>query len=327
MYLAIMLTNKCTAFCPHCATCSSPKDRSLLEQERVYSLIDEACQLSKKQKRFSISFTGGEPFLYFDQLVQAVNYAHLKGAMVSVVTNGFWATSKEDTRDRLNRLKNAGLSLIALSCDLFHSQYVPFANIRRVIIETKEYGINIALKNTIIKGSPRAGDIFKELEDIIIDRSISIDEIRCLPLGRGRNIPSKDFIYDEVIPDQRCHGIGDFTITSHGDLYPCCVPDWPALLCLGNIYQNSLPELMEKAYNSSLLGILVRKGPSYFVPFLEKAGFDFSQKHYINSCHLCNETLKLYEQDQKAQEAINEALKEWEEIREKEREIANIILT
>lgn len=322
-----MLGNKCTASCPHCATFSSPEDESLLQQEQVYSLLEEAHQLSKKQKRLSVCFTGGEPFLYFDQLVQAVNYAHLKGATVSVVTNGFWATCEKDTRDRVNHLKNAGLSLIALSCDLFHFQYVPFDNIRRVIIETKECGIKIALKNTIIKGSPRAGDIFKELEDIIIDRSISIDETRCLPLGRGRNIPAEEFIYDKNMPDQKCGGIGNFTIDSHGNLYPCCVPDWPALLCLGNIYQNSLPELMDKAHNSCLLGILIRKGPSYFVPFLQKAGFDFSQKHYINTCHLCNETLKLYKQDQKAQDAISEALKKWKEIREKERKIAGILLT
>jgi MoaA/NifB/PqqE/SkfB family radical SAM enzyme len=300
MQLGIMLTNQCTAFCPHCATSSSPEDKSLLQQKRVYSLIDEAHQLSKNQKRFSICFTGGEPFLYFDQLVKGIDNANKKKAIVTCVTNGFWATSKKETRDKLNRLKKAGLSLIALSCDLFHSQYIPFDNIRRILIATQDYGVKIAIKNTILKGSPRAGDILKKVEDIIIDRSIYIDETLCLPLGRGKNISPDKFLYSEDLPQQKCRGIGNFTIDAKGNLYPCCIPDWPDLLCLGNIYS---------------------------VPFLQKVGYDFSQRNFANSCHLCNEILKLCEIDKNANKVLNEVLEEWKKIKEREKEAANIILS
>lgn len=327
MQLGIMITNRCTAFCPHCATSSSPEDKSLLQQKRVYSLIDEGYQLSKNQKRFSICFTGGEPFLYFDLLMKWVDYANKKKAIVSCVTNGFWATSKKETRDKISRLKNAGLSSIALSYDLFHSQYIPFDNIRRILIATQDYGIKIAIKNTILKGSPRAGDILKKVEDIIINRSISMDETLCLPLGRGKNISPDKFLYSEVFPQQKCRGIGVFTISAKGNLYPCCTPDWPDLLCLGNIYSKTLSELMAKARSSYLFSILRKEGPYYFVPFLQKAGFDLSKRYFINSCHLCNEILKLCKRDKEAHKILNNVLKKWGEIREKEKETANIILS
>jgi len=327
MQIAFMLTDKCNALCSHCITSSSPDTGSLLSTEYICRVIDDAAQLSKNQKRFSICFTGGEPFLYFDRLVEVVNYGHQKKAIISCVTNGFWAVSDKATKEKIAVLKNAGLSSIGLSFDLFHGKFISVNNIKRILKFSKNFGIRIAFKNTVLKGSLRAGDILKKFEDIIIDTSISIDEARCLPLGRAKHISSDKFLYNRNVFQEKCNGVGDITIDAKGNVYPCCIPDWPEILCLGNIYQNSFSELITKIRNNYLFNILIQKGPAYFLPFLLKEGYDFTQKKFVNKCHLCNEVLKLCEKDKSAGKVLEEVLEKWRKIKEKEKEVANIILS
>ena len=67
----------------------------------------------------SIYFEGGEPFLYYPILVQAIRLATQQGFQVGVVSNSYWATSVEDALEWLRPL--AGLvSDLSVSSDLYH---------------------------------------------------------------------------------------------------------------------------------------------------------------------------------------------------------------
>lgn len=70
--LVIQLTDRCNAFCPQCGMRVTKKfKRSTLSADIVKRIIDAAAQKGVNV----VSFTGGEPCLFLDQLVMFIKYA------------------------------------------------------------------------------------------------------------------------------------------------------------------------------------------------------------------------------------------------------------
>ena len=85
--LVIQLTDRCNAFCPQCGMSVTKKfKRSTLSADNVKRIIDAAAQKGVNV----VSFTGGEPFLFLDQLVMFIKYAGEAGIdYIRTGTNGF----------------------------------------------------------------------------------------------------------------------------------------------------------------------------------------------------------------------------------------------
>ena len=81
-----------------------------------------------------IHITGGEPFLYWDHLLEILEQAQKQnlGKVDLVETNGFWATSEKIVRQRLKRLDELGMNRFKVSTDPFHQQYVDIEPVRRL---------------------------------------------------------------------------------------------------------------------------------------------------------------------------------------------------
>jgi hypothetical protein len=94
-----------------------------------------------------LHFTGGEPFLNFNLLLQTVKISEdLNIPSTFVETNCFWCTSDEVTREKLQLLKAAGLKGILISVNPFYLEYVPFERTRRCI----KIGLEIFRQNTMV---------------------------------------------------------------------------------------------------------------------------------------------------------------------------------
>jgi sulfatase maturation enzyme AslB (radical SAM superfamily) len=78
---------------------------------------------------------GGEPLLLGEQLYQYIRTAaaEFPRTNVSIITNGYWATTQARTQKILGRLKEAGLTHLALSYDAFHAAHTPPGNIQRIL--------------------------------------------------------------------------------------------------------------------------------------------------------------------------------------------------
>jgi len=101
---------------------------------------DEAVSLN-----YGLHFTGGEPFLNFELLVEAVAMAEeLRIPATFVETNCSWCGSDGITRERLRLLKEAGLKGILISVNPFYAEYVPFERTERCIrISQEVFGRNV----------------------------------------------------------------------------------------------------------------------------------------------------------------------------------------
>lgn len=89
--LVIQYTDACNALCPQCGMRRTEKfQRSKLPKEEIFRIIDSAAA----QKVQALSFTGGEPFLYKDELISLIQYASDKGIpLIRTGTNGFLFTN------------------------------------------------------------------------------------------------------------------------------------------------------------------------------------------------------------------------------------------
>ena len=93
----------------------------------------------KVSLNYGLHFTGGEPFLNFELLLKAVEFAsELRIPSTFVETNCYWCVNDEATREKLMLLKNKGLKGILISVNPFYLEYVPFDRTERAIRISQE---------------------------------------------------------------------------------------------------------------------------------------------------------------------------------------------
>ena len=102
--LVIQYTDQCNASCPQCGMRISNKfERATLDKTRVKKIIRNAASKGVS----ALSFTGGEPFLYLDQICQLATYAGEHGIKyIRTGTNGFMFRNSDqaDFSDRISQL-------------------------------------------------------------------------------------------------------------------------------------------------------------------------------------------------------------------------------
>lgn len=85
--LVIQLTDKCNATCPQCGMrVTETFERSVLSSDDVKRILDAAAQRGVR----IVSFTGGEPLLFLNELAMFIKYAGKAGIeYLRTGTNGF----------------------------------------------------------------------------------------------------------------------------------------------------------------------------------------------------------------------------------------------
>ncbi len=81
-----------------------------------------------------VHITGGEPFLYWEHLQEILKEAKKQnlGKVDLIETNGYWATSENVIRQRLNWLNEFGMHRLKISTDPFHQEYVDTEPLQRL---------------------------------------------------------------------------------------------------------------------------------------------------------------------------------------------------
>jgi hypothetical protein len=102
--LVVQLTDHCNARCPQCGMrVTAGFKRATLAVDAIKRIIDAAAARGVA----AVSFTGGEPFLFPDSLVELLNYAGAAGITYTRTgTNGFWfqGADRPSFEDRITRI-------------------------------------------------------------------------------------------------------------------------------------------------------------------------------------------------------------------------------
>ncbi|MGA2173026.1 MAG: radical SAM protein [Sedimentisphaerales bacterium] len=134
----LLLTYKCSASCEFCYYNCSPGQGGLMPVEMAVNTWRSLKELAGDNAKVHI--TGGEPFLYWDRLVEILQEAGKSnlGPVDMIETNGFWALDEKIIAERLRILDGLGMRRLKISCDPFHQEYVDIEPVRRLAQIAKE---------------------------------------------------------------------------------------------------------------------------------------------------------------------------------------------
>ena len=132
-YAGLMLTYKCSAACRFCYYYCAPQAKGLMPTETAIAAWQSLTRIAGEHAKVHI--TGGEPFLYFDRMLEILQQAKKQGLrqVQSIETNGSWATNEKDITDKLKQLDQCGLDRLKISWDAFHEEFVDIQHVKRLI--------------------------------------------------------------------------------------------------------------------------------------------------------------------------------------------------
>jgi len=87
-----------------------------------------------------VCFSGGEPTLLGEDLLDAIAYVDGQGILSRIVTNAHWASTPENADAYVRKLLESGLNELNVSTDDYHLPYVPFSYVENAWNAAKGQG-------------------------------------------------------------------------------------------------------------------------------------------------------------------------------------------
>jgi organic radical activating enzyme len=240
-----------------------------------------------------VHITGGEPFLYWEHLVQLLEEARRQnlGKADTIETNGFWATDDKIIRQRLRALDELGMHRLKISTDPFHQEYVDAAPIRLLADVAADI---LGLNRVLVRWR-------KYLEDPVEMKCLSaverdnkyiqaMNEYPCRFTGRAASklaelVAAKPL---ETLASMNCKS--DFLAAKgvHIDPFGNVFSGTCSGIIVGNISQATLDEIWTQfnPAQGELFSTLFDLGPYGMLDRATKAGYK-TAKAYASKCHLC----------------------------------------
>jgi hypothetical protein len=302
----VMLSYKCPAKCRHCIYACSPEWKADWISEE--NLDRGLAQLSGKIQPSAwgpravglnegLHLTGGEPFANFDLLLRATERAEsYRIPSTFVETNSIWCVDDDSTRDKLERLRAAGLKGIMISVNPFYAEYVPFERTERCIrISLEVFG----MRNVMVYQL----EYYRQFIELGIKDTITLEDYEKLVtndyfLGRvelffmGRATYALKAFYP-TYPAQRFFSVPCLTPLlreqhNHFDNYGNFMPGFCGGISLGNWFE--LDRLLADGIDLDerpVLRFLIAGDMRGLFRFALDFGYQEMEQGYVSKCDLC----------------------------------------
>lgn len=281
----IIYTLKCNIACAHCMTASSPKRKEKLTPEEAIEVMRVAAARGKKH----LTFSGGEIFLYYDELLRMTAAGTELGLEVDVGTNAFWGHTEEKARQRLEPLKQAGLKGLCFSVDAHHAAFFPPDRVVNAYRAATELGLLVevnfcpsadhAADEAILGQLTAEGVPF--LTHRLLNRGYAREGLVVFPKYRPEQLPD-------------C-GSQNLTVHPLGEAFVCCeLEDDNAALRRTPAYLGSLRDgvatmLGNDAHMEIMRALYDPESPAYFRKLLatEESFGELRSKRFHSICDFC----------------------------------------
>jgi MoaA/NifB/PqqE/SkfB family radical SAM enzyme len=287
----LLITYKCNAECQFCYYNCSPNQAGLMPADTVLSIWHSLKSLSENTHKLHL--TGGEPFLYYEHLIDILTKAKKQNLtpLDLIETNAFWATDDRIILDRLKQLDELGMHRLKISCDPFHQQYIDITLVRRLA----QIGAELLGADRILVRWQKYLDHPIDIKNLSDDQLANIflqamKDYPCRLTGRAAaNIahlndlkPSKDFI------NKSCKNAFLGAKGVHIDPFGNVFSGTCSGIIIGNVNQTPLEEIWKNFHPASddIIHTLFESGPYDLLdkfPLLEALKSD----KFADKCHLC----------------------------------------
>lgn len=283
--LGICIAEQCNAACEICCFSCSPRRRRVLSAELLADVIRQAGTL---EHFVGIGFTGGEPFLFPDLLLDASRLAGGAGFPVSVNTNGFWGKDAGKARAMLADFREAGLVSLSFSADPWHQRFVPQADLLSAVRTALDLGLRVEISVLETRGSDHAAGLAAAL-GADADR-VRMRKVPLLPAGRAASaVPEENFLRLFDPKEAPCCFSGMLHLGFDGCYYFCCSPfsrETSGLL-LGDARTLPLKDVERRVAADDFLYVLLRDGLPWFWHLAGELGIPLPD-NLCSPCHLCS---------------------------------------
>lgn len=303
--IGINYDSKCNARCGHCCVNSSPEASDSLTDAQVDQIVSEALEIDEIRE---IGFTGGEPLLRQQRLLDLMKRVTDSGRSVTLVTNAFWAVTPSAAERVVSRLLAAGLRSMTISYDDFHSPYVKPARVRNALDAASASDMDVIL-NMAVSRSNDSLALLRELGDSTL--GIRVTRFPIIPSGQAANLEGKEFIRHARRPsDLRCPGF-ELIFHNDGNAYPCCSPAvFDTGLRLGRVSDDSVAGFISRIERNILLAIIQREGFGWFLTRLKPHGTDDPGANFTDVVSACEVCLHLFK-DRTIVEQLGDEIREY----------------
>jgi MoaA/NifB/PqqE/SkfB family radical SAM enzyme len=251
----------------------------------------------------SITIHGGEPFLYLKEMLSILEKAReLNIPRRWTITNGFWVGDRGSTIEKLRILREAGLTAITFSVDVFHQEFVSFERVKTGIecavmgdfdtVAVDSYFLfSLDKENKYNKITRKYLGLLSVIPHLEINRYIASFE------GRATGLLAERYPVPREIPSGRCGSRfwlgGDIRNPTTVEIdYQGNVTLCPGI-SIGNANKESLVDILQRYdYRSHpIMKIVVEEGPVGLLKEAKEKGYRGIER-FSNECHLCYEMRK-----------------------------------
>lgn len=284
--LGLLITYKCQVACPHCVIEAGPHRKEEMMLSDAFNWIK---QISSYRSGYIkvLALTGGEPFYNINHLNAISSFAEKCDLFVSVVTNAFWASTQQEAIGIFKELPS--IKMLSISTDVYHLASIPLKRIKNAIMAAREcdipYTIAICTED---ENSRDYKEILNELNGINEEDTI----LTAITFRAGRalqKISSSKYRKIEEPPISACSAGCSPIVLPDGRVIACVGPvislESPHPLVLGNLRENSLHEILDKAEKNPILHAIRIWGPRKLISIIKEAGLNkYLPKRYIKDC-------------------------------------------
>ena len=289
--LVLIPSDHCNISCKHCAPECGPTERHPWDVALLQRCITEAARIPNLRK--NIHLAGGEPFLYFPQMLAVASHAHSLGFTCSVVTNGFWGVQPRRATSMIAQLAACGLRRVELSVDHFHLEFLPVKTIRQAIQVLKQAGLCLCMR-IVTTRQHQIDETLRQFTPEDLD-GIEVNASGLIPTGRAiREVDPAEYYSSPEGALGSCASFLNLTLRPDGNVGPCCAggENTPSL-SLGNVHSHPLDKIAEIAEQNFFLKQVVEEGPSSYFEQIRRAGLAHKiRPEYTSICQACSELFR-----------------------------------
>jgi hypothetical protein len=328
----LLFTMRCNIACAHCSVDSHPHRAGRMALDTALGMVRAFSRIPDIE---FIDVSGGEPLLYRREIEALGREARRCGKSLRIVTNGFWARSREGAADVLSELHAAGIDAVAVSIDEWHLPFIQPQVIQNYVAACREVGIIPML--SLVVASPPASSRPRAIPQAVVaglaQYGLSADDCMdmyawgeerhaCPPAqraqydagiakryvlvtwqtltaeGRARALDVPTIRFDESA-EEPCDIAGRLpTVDGDGRLFPCCSP-WVNRKdhALATVSPITVAAEVQRVRNEPLIQIIHDYGPKRLIDAARARGVEFPDAHsgICNQCGLLMDRFTLSE--------------------------------
>jgi len=287
----LLLTYKCNCSCEFCYYNCSPDKGGLMPAETFINAWRGIKNLSGSSARIHI--TGGEPFLYWEQLCQLLERGQSEnlGQVDIIETNGFWAVSEKIVKEKIKTLDKLKMQRLKISCDPFHLEYIDAETVQRLAHTARDIlgPERIMVRwQKYIEDPPAIKNLPEEQKNKAYNAAMR--DYPCRFTGRAGGAMA-DLV--STTPIDKLSGLNcrDAFLSAkniHIDPFGNVFNGTCSGIIIGNTNQTSIEDLWQQFNPSAgdIAGTLFQEGPYGLLPQAVGCGYT-PRAAYADKCHLC----------------------------------------